>query len=124
MSLWIDEVRCNQLMEITFKNKKLQKNFNTSKELIKAYGTNRARKIKARLDDLLNAPNLETMKHLPGRCHELQGDKKGQLSLDVEHPYRLLFEPSNEDIQRKPDGGLDWNSVTAVIIVSVEDTHD
>ena len=56
-------------------------------------------------------------------CHELIGNKKGFLSLDLKHPYRLIFEPFNDDIKKKADGVLDWSSVKAVRIVGVEDTH-
>ncbi len=68
--------------------------------------------------------NLEVFKTLLGRCHELKGDKKGLLSLDLEHPLRLIFEPSNKDINKKNDGGMDWNLVNAVKIIDVENTHD
>jgi len=111
-------------MEITFKNKKLQKTCNSEKELIKAYGKNCARKISSRLDDLQAAANLEAFKTLPGRCHELQGDRKGQFSLDLEHPLRMIFEPFNENVKNKESGGLDWGSVSAIKIIGVEDTHD
>lgn len=111
-------------MEITFKNKKVQKICNSEKELIKTYGKNCARKINARLDDLQAVVNLEMFKTLPGRCHELKGDRKRQLSLDLEHPLRLIFEPFNEDVKNKEDGGMDWNSVIAIKIIDVEDTHD
>jgi len=111
-------------MEITFKNKKLQKICNSEKELVKTYGMSCARRIGARIDDLQAAVNLEAFKTLPGRCHELKGDKKGQLSLDLEHPLRLIFEPSNEEINKKDDGGMDWKLINAVRIIDVEDTHD
>jgi proteic killer suppression protein len=68
--------------------------------------------------------NLEMMRYLPGRCHELKGDRSGQLSLDLDHPYRLIFEPANNPAPRKADGGLDWKGVTAVVIIGVEDTHE
>jgi len=111
-------------MEITFKNKKFQKICNSEKELIKTYGKNCARKISSRLDDIHAAVNLEAFKTLPGRCHELKGNKKRQLSLDLEHPLRLIFEPSNEEVDKKEDGGIDWKLVNAVKIIDVEDTHD
>lgn len=111
-------------MDITFKIKKFHKICKSDVELLKAYGKNCARRIRARLDDLQAAQNLEVLRTLPGRCHELKGNKKNQLSLDLEHPLRLIFEPSNQDIQRKEDGGLDWSSVNAVEIIGVEDTHD
>lgn len=111
-------------MDITFKTKKFYKICNSDVELLKAYGKNCARKISARLDDLQAAQSLEVLRTLPGRCHELKGNKKNQLSLDLEHPLRLIFEPTNQDVQRKEDGGLDWSSVNAVEIIGVEDTHD
>lgn len=64
------------------------------------------------------------LKSLPGRCHELKGNKKGQLSLDLKHPLRLIIEPANIDAEQKEDGGLDWASVTGIMIIDIEDTHD
>jgi len=52
------------------------------------------------------------------------GKRKGQLSVDLEHPYRLVFEPANEPCPRLLDGGLDWSEVTAVRVIGVEDTHE
>ncbi len=66
---------------------------------------------------------MEELRHLPGRCHELIGNRAGQLSLDLDHPYRLIFEPADEPIPQKDDGGLDWTMVTSVVIIGVEDTH-
>jgi proteic killer suppression protein len=67
---------------------------------------------------------LEDLRHLPGRCHELHGTRAGQLSLDLDHPYRLIFESANDPIPRKADGGLAWTEITAVLILGVEDTHE
>jgi plasmid maintenance system killer protein len=111
-------------VEITFKDNKLLKVFNSQKDLIRSYGKECAARIRRRLDDIAAAPSLETLRPpFPGRCHELKADKKGQLSLDLQHPYRLLFEPCGEGVQKKEDGGLDWSSVKAVRILDVEDTH-
>lgn len=109
---------------VTFKSKKLQEICNTEKKLVKEYGKVCAKKIRTRLDDLKAATTLEAFRTLPGRCHELKGDRKGQLSFDLEHPLRLVFDPAGDDVQNKKDGGLDWNSVKAVKIIGVEDTHD
>ncbi len=64
------------------------------------------------------------MRNLPGRCHELLYDRAGQLSLDLDRPYRLIFAPAHEPIPVKSDGGLDWKEVTAIKILGVEDTHE
>ncbi|GAB6144210.1 hypothetical protein JCM12294_16480 [Desulfocicer niacini] len=59
----------------------------------------------------------------PARCHELTGNRKGQLSVDLEHPYRLLFIPAHNPIPELKDGGLDWSSVSEVEIIGIDDTH-
>ena len=66
---------------------------------------------------------LEVMRGLPGRCHELTGNRAGQLALDVSRNYRLIFEPADASVERKPDVGLDWTKVNAVRILGVEDYH-
>ena len=111
-------------MDISFEDKKFEKQCNTFKLLQKEQGAVRAKKINQRLGTLRAASTLADMKNLPGRCHELTGDRAGQLSLDLDHPYRLIFEPANEPIPRKEDGGLDWTKITAVRIIGVVDTHE
>ncbi len=111
-------------MDILFSSEKLQKEFNNQKRLVKRHGPNRVKRIRRRLDDLRAASVLEDMRNLPGRCHELKGDRSGQISLDLDHPYRLIFETANDPIPRKTDGGLDWTAITAVVIIGVEDTHE
>jgi len=111
-------------MDILFKTKKLTKMFNDQKLLIQTQGTKRAKLIRRRLDDLRAAKTLEEISHLPpARCHELKGNRLGQLSVDLDHPYRLIFRPADNPLPTKPDGGLDWNRVTAIEILGVEDTH-
>jgi len=83
-----------------------------------------AKVIRRRLDDLDAADNLEVMRNLPGRCHELKGDRKGQLSIDLVHPERLVFVPAHDPVPIKEDGGIDWKRVTSIKIVEVVDTHE
>ncbi|MBW4486505.1 MAG: hypothetical protein KME12_01815 [Trichocoleus desertorum ATA4-8-CV12] len=111
-------------MDIVFKDSKFEEECNNQNLLEKRHGQNRAKRIRRRLDDLRAATVLEDMRYLPGRCHELKYDRAGQLSLDLDHPYRLIFEPADEPIPTKPDGGLDWTKVTAVTILGIEDTHE
>ncbi len=111
-------------MDITFASRKFEKECNNHRLLVKKHGQRRAKRIRQRLDDLRAANSLEEMRHLPGRCHELIGDRSGTLSLDLDHPYRLIFAPANVPVPRKLDGGLDWAEITAVMIIGVEDTHE
>ena len=83
-----------------------------------------ARKVNQRLKDLTEADNLAIMKTIPAaRCHELTGDRKGELAVDVSGNYRMIFEPSNEPIPKKGDGGLNWDEVTKIQINEIEDYH-
>lgn len=101
---------------------KLRKTMNDSRLLKKTYGEERSRKIRARLDDFAAADSLSDVSKLPpSRCHELTGDRAGQLAVDVSANSRLVFTPV--DGERNAQGGLDWSTVTAVIIEEVVDYH-
>ena len=113
-------------MDITFSSKKLAKQMNDDRAMVKAYGTQSARKIQKILTQFRASPNLGIFAppySPPHRCHELTGNRKGQLSVDVEHPYRLVFEPADNPLPMREDGGLDWGKVTIIKIKGVEDTH-
>ena len=111
-------------MEISFATPRLEKLCNSAKELRGKLGPNCARRLRLRLDEMAAADCLDDLRKLPQtRCHELTGNLKGQLAVDLEHPKRLLFEPDHEPQPSKPDGGLDWQQVTKVRILSIEDYH-
>jgi plasmid maintenance system killer protein len=112
------------LLEIIFASDKLRTDLNDSRSFQKQYGERGAKRLRQRLDDLRAASTLEVMRALPGRCHELTGNRSGQLALDIEGRYRLIFEPADEPLPQKNDGGLDWKNVTIVRILGVEDYHD
>lgn len=57
------------------------------------------------------------------RCHELGGNHKGKLSLDLDGPYRLLIEPVAQPAPEREDGGMDWHQITSIRILGIEDTH-
>lgn len=111
-------------MDVMFVSKKLREECNDQRLLQRHHGKKRAKRILRRLSDLRAAEVLEDMRNIPGRCHELRHDRAGQLSLDLDHPYRLIFEPGNEPVPKKLDGGIDWMKVTAIKILGVEDTHE
>lgn len=111
-------------MEILFANSKLERDCCESARRNRRFGQKQATLVQRRLDEMYAAATLAELRTLPQvRCHELTGDRKGQLSVDLLHPYRLLFRVEGER-PRKPDGGLDWQKVTAVHVVGIENTHD
>ncbi len=110
-------------MNVSFASSKFAREANDSKLLVRTYGERRAKLIRRRLDDIHAATALADLRNVPGRYHELRGDRKGQISVDLDHPYRLLFIPA-EPVPYRDDGGLDWSRVESVVILGVEDTHD
>lgn len=110
-------------MEIEFRTKKMAKACSSEEAMRKDWGSQMAKKLMQRLADLEAAKTLEDVRHLPGRCHELTGDRKGQLALDLVHPQRLIFAPAHDPVPTRHDGGLDWTQVTAVRIMEVKDYH-
>jgi proteic killer suppression protein len=111
-------------VNILFKKKKFGKICNEDNKLIRKFGPQMAKIIRRRLDELSAANNLSDMRTLPqARCHELSQNRSGQLSVDLKQPYRLIFEPANNPTPTTPDGGLDWERVTIIRIIEIEDTH-
>lgn len=110
-------------MKILFASDRLQRECESRKKLQQTHGENCAKRVAVRLKDLEAAPCLDEFRHLSGNCHELEGDRKGELALDLPDGKRLLFEPADEPTPRKDDGGLDWNGVKSVRIVAIENYH-
>ena len=111
-------------MEIVIPKGDDPKDWNETKRLTRLYGTHRAKLIRRRLDDLQAAASMEIMRNLPGRCHELKGERAGQFSIDLDGPYRLIFIPSESPPPQKKDGGLNWTGVIAITLLEVANTHE
>ena len=102
----------------------MQKLCSVSRESHRHLGAKRARRLQQRMMELKAAISLDDISRLPpARCHELTGNRKGQLSVDLEHPYRLLFIPTNNPLPETKNGGLDWTEVTEIEIIEIIDTH-
>ena len=110
-------------MDITFKTAKMEKMFNSERDLQRVYGK-QAEVIKRRLVVLRAAATLDRVSHLPPeRCHELSPLGQGNYAVDLKHPWRLLFIAANQPLPKREDGGIDKARVTAIEIVAVEDYH-
>lgn len=113
-------------MVLYFLDNKLKRGFEKDGERKKRFGVEMANKIKLRMESLLAAKSLADFLPPysgPERCHELKGILKGVFSLDLKHPYRLLFKPT-ENQQKETYNSKDWGSIDEIIIVGIEDTHD
>jgi len=112
-------------LDIAFADKKLEKTCNDFRQLQKVHGEKRAKKLRQRLDELRAADALSDISHLPPpRLHQLVGNRAGRFSVDLDHPYRLIFVAANTPLPLKDDGGIDLSKVTAILIQGVEDTHE
>lgn len=113
-------------MDLTFKTARLRKQCNDETAMVRRHGTKRAGRLKRRLIQLRAAKSLGDLGppyHGPARCHEMTGNYSGVFSVDLDHPYRLLFRPDHNPIPTRKEGGIDWERVTAVEILGIEDTH-
>lgn len=107
-------------MEISFADDRLQKRCESQKELRRAYGDPCATKVMTRLADLAAAATLQEFRTLPGRCHELAADRKGQFGLDLAGGKRLVIEPTSAPTS--PEGDH-WAKIDAICIVDIVDYH-
>lgn len=79
-------------MEINFRTRKLAKCFADSKQAVKAFGKDVARKYIQRVNLIKASNSLEEIERLPGlRCHELKGKRRGQYAVNLTGFYRLIF---------------------------------
>lgn len=109
---------------IDYIDKKLEKTCHSAKDLQKHYGEVCGKLIGRRLDEMKVASSLSVLLTLPqARCHELTKNRKGQLSVDAKHPYRLIFRPNHVPVPTNSNGGLDWTLVTSVTILEIVDYH-
>lgn len=80
-------------MQVVFADKELARCAGDKAYAVRKMGQRRADAYLERINDLHGAVVLEDLKSLPGRYHELIGDRAGQWACDLDHPYRLIFKP-------------------------------
>lgn len=111
-------------MQISFEQKDLADIMSNSRLLFKRYPGTRGKAIARRLDQLRAASCLEDLRNAPGRCEELRGNRQGQFSMRVDANYRIIFRPDHDPVPTKSDGGIDWTSITSIVIITLmEDYH-
>lgn len=98
-------------MQIAYKTHKIEKACTIVSEAEKQYGVNMAEKIHLRIFQIKAAENVEYLvQYKIGRCHQLKGNREGEYSMDLIHPYRLVFKKIGDDIQ-------------IAKVISIEDYH-
>ena len=79
-------------MEVRFKTNKLQKQYENSKDAIKAYGLDVAKKYIQRVGILKSAKSFDDLSKIPQlKFHPLTGNRKGEFAISLTGFYRLII---------------------------------
>ena len=111
-------------MEIRFSTSRLETLLNSERNFAREYGPRMARAVRARLLTLQAAETLSQVSTaLPERRHQLTQNRDEQYAVRIDRQYRLVFVPGHDPIPRRPDGGIDTDLVTIIVITEVIDYH-
>jgi toxin HigB-1 len=111
------------VIDISWSDNKLRKSCASDKQGLKKFGADHWKLLRRRLESLLAAPTLKDMDGVPGRCHPLKADRRGQFAVCLWGSYRLIFVPDHDPIPTLADGGIDPQQVTQILIEEVTDYH-
>ena len=80
-------------MELEFKSSKIKKQCEDPSIAQKEFGTKIGFKLTQRVRELEGATCLQDIKCIkPARLHRLEGKRQHQYAVDLEHPFRLVFD--------------------------------
>lgn len=84
------------MIDVSYRTSQLRKVCENAEVATKKYGAEMAEKIHMRIDQIRAADSVEELVQCRiGRCHPLQGNRKGQYAMYLTHPYRLILEKKN-----------------------------
>lgn len=79
-------------MEIAFRTRKLEREYQEYARAVKSYGPEVARRYILRINIIKQARDIEELMSLPAlRCHALRGNYRGQYAIKLTGFYRLIF---------------------------------
>ncbi len=107
-------------MQIGLINRDVATLCNSQDKMRRTLGARRADRLRQRLTELLAAETLEQFGRLPGPgCHELNGQRRGQLAARLDDKWLLIFAPAGRPSPAKRGGRLDWSRVRKITILEV-----
>jgi proteic killer suppression protein len=110
-------------VDLGFSSRKLEKTLSDARAMDREFGQ-LAPVLRRRLAILVAADSLADVPTVPPeRRHQLGNNRDEQFSVDLKHPFRLIFEVANDPIPRTDDGGIDLSNVTAITVVEIIDYH-
>lgn len=84
-------------MEVTFRTRQLSRAFEESKQAVRLWGDQVARKYVMRIITLQSARDFREVRQLVSlRAHRLQGVREGEWALDLTERYRLIVRPATD----------------------------
>lgn len=87
-------------MEVAFRTRRLQRQYESHGEAVREYGEQVARKFIQRINLIEATRNIEELKGLPAiRCHQLKGDREGQWAMNLTGLERLIFTLVGEQLE-------------------------
>ena len=87
-------------MQVQFRMKKLQKQYQEKDKAIRAFGIKVARKYIERINIIKTVKDIEELKRTPGLdCHPLKGDRQGQWAIRLAYRNRLIFTLQGEELE-------------------------
>jgi len=88
------------LLQIDYKTNSLEKACTQFKIAKKQYGERMAIILHQRINELRAAASIvELVKYSIGRCHSLEGNRRGEYAMDLIHPHRLVFKQVKDQIE-------------------------
>ncbi|MDV7398653.1 hypothetical protein RZS08_45025, partial [Arthrospira platensis SPKY1] len=98
-------------MDITFADRNLRKFANNYSLAQRKMGDKRAKLYHQRLDDMKDSLSFDDLDKLPGNFHNLSANRNGQWACDLDHPYRLIFEPGISPVPTNEHGTILLNEI-------------
>jgi proteic killer suppression protein len=87
-------------MEVKFRTRKLQRQYENHVEADRAYGEEVARRYIQRIELIKQVRDLDELKALPGLdCHPLRGDRKGHWAIRLTGFYRLIVSLQGDNLE-------------------------
>lgn len=102
-------------MELSFEDKAFQKTCRSDKALSSMFGSQIARTVRQRLDELAAAPSLRDMRNLPGGCTAIRSSDSCKFAVSLIPPKNLVFIAIGNSVS----GVIDWSNIVSIKVVGV-----
>jgi toxin HigB-1 len=111
-------------MEIIFADRKLEKYANDFSLAQRKLGTDQAKLLHKRLNDLYDAENFSVLFDLPGHHHPLTENRSGQWACSLEQPSRLVYRPIIPEDMAQAEEQINLAQLVELSVIEITDYHD